>query len=102
MGGLLPLASAGGNGLMSRSNYRRMGRNFTKGYRKLAESPVWYNHYGALIYATSPASANGIMIAISWRGTAFSATKINGSNNNVKLYIGDTIRIQETMNYGWE
>lgn len=85
----MPLANADNKGLMSISNYRRMGRNFTEGYRKLAESSVWYNHYSALIYAASPASTNGVMISISWRGTAFSATKINGSNNNVRLYTGD-------------
>lgn len=85
----MPVASAEKSGLMSALNCRRMGRNFTKGYRRLAESPVWYNHYGALIYAASPASTDGVMISISWRGTSFSATKINGSNNNVKLYIGD-------------
>lgn len=89
MGGLLPLANANNKGLMSISNYRRMGRNFTKGYRKLAESSVWYNHYGALIYAASPASTDGVMISICWRGSAFSATRISGSNNNVRLYTGD-------------
>lgn len=89
VGELLPLANADNKGLMSISNYRRMGRNFTKGYRKLAESSVWYNHYGALIYAASPISTNGVMISISWRGSTFSATRINGSNNNVRLYTGD-------------
>lgn len=89
MGGLIGVATPEKNGLMSISNYRRMGRNFTKGYRKLAESSVWYNHYGALIYAASPASTDGVMISICWRGSAFSATRISGSNNNVRLYTGD-------------
>lgn len=89
MGGLLPLVSENNNGLMSIGNYRRMGRNFRKGYSRLAYSNNWYNHYGALVYGASPASSSGVMISISWRGTTSSATRISGLNNNVRLYTGD-------------
>lgn len=89
LGGLLPLATAGGNGLMSISDKRRMGRNFSKGYWKLAESKVWYNHYGALIYGASPASARGVLLAVSWAGINYSVSKLCGVNGYVRLYMGD-------------
>ena len=89
LGELLPLATAGKNGLMSISDKRRMGRNFSKGYWKLAESNVWYNHYGALIYGASPASANGVLLAVCWTGINYSANILSGFNKNVRLYIGD-------------
>lgn len=89
LGGLLPVATAEKNGLMSIKNYRRMGRLFSKGYYKLAESSVWYYHYNAFIYGASPASSDGVLIAINWRGTNYSATRINGINAKVKLFTGD-------------
>lgn len=89
MGGLIGMATPEKNGLMSISDKRRMGRNFSKGYWKLAESKVWYNHYGALIYGTSPASARGVLLAVSWSGTNYSANRLSGFNGNVRLYIGD-------------
>lgn len=89
LGGLLPLATAGKNGLMSISDKRRMGRNFSKGYWKLAESKVWYNHYGALIYGASPASTRGVLLAVCWAGIDYSANRLSGFNGNVRLYIGD-------------
>ena len=66
-----------------------MGRNFSKGYWKLAESNVWYNHYGALIYGASPASAKGVLLAVCWAGINYSANRLSGINENVRLYIGD-------------
>ena len=89
LGGLIPLATAGKNGLMSISDKRRMGRNFSKGYWKLAESKVWYNHYGALIYGASPASTRGVLLAVCWAGIDYSANRLSGFNGNVRLYIGD-------------
>ena len=89
LGELLPLATAGGNGLMSISDKRRMGRNFSNGYWKLAESKVWYNHYGALIYGASPASARGVLLAVSWAGINYSVSKLCGVNGYVRLYMGD-------------
>lgn len=89
LGGLLPLATAGGNGLMSISDKRRMGRNFSKGYWKLAESKVWYNHYGALIYGASPAYDRGVLLAVSWAGINYSVSKLCGVNAYVRLYMGD-------------
>lgn len=89
LGELLPLATDKNKGLMSKEDKVRMGRIFRKGYCKLAESSVWYNHYSALIYGASPASSNGVLIAIDWRGTHYSATRLNGVNGNVKLFTGD-------------
>ncbi len=89
LGGLLPVATAEKNGLMSIRNYRRMGRSFSKGYYKLAESSVWYYHYNAFIYGASPASTDGVLIAINWSGPTYSATRINGINAKVKLFTGD-------------
>lgn len=66
-----------------------MGRNFSKGYWKLAESKVWYNHYGALIYGASPASTRGVLLAVCWAGIDYSANRLSGFNGNVRLYIGD-------------
>ena len=66
-----------------------MGRNFSKGYWKLAESKVWYNHYGALIYGASPASARGVLLAVSWAGINYSVSKLCGVNGYVRLYMGD-------------
>lgn len=89
LGELLPLATDKNKGLMSKEDKVRMGRIFRKGYCKLAESSVWYNHYSALIYGASPASSNGVLIAIDWRGIHYSATRLNGVNGNVKLFTGD-------------
>lgn len=89
MGGLIPFATNNANGLMSISDKRRMGRNFSKGYWKLAESKVWYNHYGALIYGASPASTRGVLLAVCWDGIDYSANRLSGFNGNVRLYIGD-------------
>lgn len=85
----MPIASAEKTGFMSARNAARMGRTFGKGYRKLAESRVWYNHYSALIYAASPASTRGMLLSVSWAGTNTSAVRLNSNNNNVKLYMGD-------------
>ena len=85
----MPIATALVRGLMSTNDRRRMGRNYSKGYTKLAESNVWYNHYGALIYAASPASTRGVLLSVSWAGTNYSIVRLCGANNNVKIYIGD-------------
>ena len=89
MGGLIGTATVSKKGLMSTGDKRRMGRNYIKGYTKLAESKVWYNHYGALIYAASPASTRGVLLFVSWAGTNYSIARLCGVNNNVKIYIGD-------------
>ena len=89
LGGLLPNATGNNDGLMSINDKKRMGRRFTKGFKKLVESEVWYNHYVAFIFGASPASEEGVLLAVEWRGrNNINVTRIVGSSSKVKLYLG--------------
>lgn len=74
---------------MSINDKKRMGRRFTKGFKKLVESKVWYNHYVAFIFGASPASEKGVLLAVEWSGrNNINVTRIVGSSSKVKLYLG--------------
>lgn len=89
LGGLLPNATGNNDGLMSINDKKRMGRRFTKGFKKLVESKVWYNHYVAFIFGASPASEKGVLLAVEWSGrNNINVTRIVGSSSKVKLYLG--------------
>ena len=90
MGGLLPEATMSKKGLMSAYIYKKNGRSAgQKGYYKLAESPNWYTHYAAILFATSPASQGGQIIVIDWFDeNSYRKNILIGSNNNIKLYSG--------------
>lgn len=74
---------------MSLEKYKSSGRfSSGVGYYKLAESPNWYSHYAAILFAISPASIDGNIILIDWRGTSYNKNILVGNNRNIKLYSG--------------
>lgn len=89
VGGLLQEASINTKGLMPAGKYKQSGRYIvSNGYIKIAVSNNWYTHYAAILFATSPSSEEGCMIAVDWYGTQAKKTGIVGSSSKIKLYSG--------------
>lgn len=89
VGELVPEVTISKKGLMSPGKYKSSGRSsLGVGYYKLAESPNWYSHYAAILFAISPASTEGNIIVIDWRGTSYNKNRLVGNNQNIKLYSG--------------
>lgn len=98
VGGLIPEATITNKGLMTTKQYLKNGRELSKkGYIKLAESANWYDHYSAIISASSPMSNDGAIFAVDWRGGSLKKAVINGANDygNIKFYIGKNESIYE-------